>query len=471
MRTLNIGFMAIAALAISAQADPVVPTGTNPQTGQPWATGDRYRLIFITSVGTPATSTDIEFYNTFAQTAADNSTAYDIGSADGYTWKIVGSTAAVNAKTNTATDPTVHGVGEPILLLDGTTIVANDYADLWDHSVQNGIGLTEAGTASTSPWPWTGSYWDGTTAGGHTGDGQPLGVNQVTQGNSTATADWVWRVWTMDPYTNILPVMALSNPLTIGGPSHPFRLTIKPNTPESRFQLAWDSQPGMLYNVRSSPGLSGPISGWTLVGGAIAATPPGNTMNVDPTATTLFYAVEEYPAPPVTLLNETFEANDGGFTVVTAGGTPWAYGDPESTETGEWAVTTGNAGSAKAWGTNLVGTYAAGTDTSLRSPVIDLTGATSATLSFARAIDSPLGSSPKHTLEVNVIDVATSAKTSVVAPFEDPEAAASPWKTISVSIPAEALGKSVYLEWRFTGDGDGFYMGAYIDDVVVTAVR
>jgi hypothetical protein len=470
MRTLNIGFIAIATFAVSAQAAPVVPTGTNPKTGQPWANGDSYRLIFITSAGTPATSTDIEFYNTFAQTAADNSTAYDIGAADGYTWKVVGSTAAMNAKTNTATDPTVHGVGEPILLLDGTTIVANDYADLWDHSVQNGVGLTETGAASTLPWPWTGSFWDGTAAAGGSA-GNPMGVDQVAQGNSTSTANWVWRVWTMDPFANVLPVMALSNPLKIGGPSSPFRLTIKPNDPESRFQLAWDSQPGMLYTVRSSTSLSGPISGWTVVEGNIAATPPTNTKNVEPTETTLFYAVEENPAPPVTLLSETFETNDGGFTVVTAGGTPWAYGDPESPGSGDWVVTTGNAGSAKAWGTNLVGTYVAGTDTSLHSPVIDLTGAVAATLSFARAIDAPVGSDPKHTLEVNVIDLATNAKTSVIAPFEDPDANASPWKTISVAIPAEALGKPVYLEWRFIGNGSDDYLGAYIDDVTVTAVR
>jgi hypothetical protein len=469
MRTLNIGFMAIAALAVYAQAAPVVPTGTNPQTGQPWADGDSYRLIFITSVYTQATSADIDYYNTFVQTAADNSTEYDISAADGYTWKIVGSTATVNAKTNTATDPIVNGVGEPILLLDGSTIIANDYADLWDHSVQNGIGLTEAGTTSTLPWPWTGSYWDGTVTGGHNGDGNPLGVSEVGQGNSTNTSNWVWRVWTMDPATNNLPVMALSDPLVIGGGESHIQLTIKPNDPESRFQLEWNSQPGMLYNVRSSTDLSGPVSGWTLVEGGIAADPLGNKKNVNPTETILFYAVEEYPVPPVTLLSETFESGDGGFTVVTAGGTPWAYGDPESPDPGDWAVTTGNNGSAKCWGTNLVGGYAAGTDTSLRSPVIDLTGVTTATLSFARAIDALVGADPNHTLEVNVIDATTSAKTTVIAPFEDPEANASPWKTISVPIPAEALGKSIYLEWRLTGDGDGSYLGAYIDDVVVTA--
>lgn len=52
---------------------------------------------------------------------------------------------------------------------------------------------------STLPWPWTGSYRDGTTsAGGETGN--PLAVNEVAKGNSTNPTNWVWRVWTMDPY-------------------------------------------------------------------------------------------------------------------------------------------------------------------------------------------------------------------------------------------------------------------------------
>nr|MCU0782318.1 hypothetical protein [Akkermansiaceae bacterium] len=122
----------------------------------------------------------------------------------------------------------------------------------------------------------------------------------------------------------------------------------------------------------------------------------------------------------MTLLEEDFETDNGGFSVVTAGGTPWAYGDPEATG-GGGNVTTGNGGSAKCWGTNLVGTYGAGTDTSLRSPVIDLTGVTGATLSFAMAMDTPIGSSPQHTLQVDVVDATTLEKTTVKAAFEDPD--------------------------------------------------
>jgi autotransporter-associated beta strand protein len=168
---------------------------------------------------------------------------------------------------------------------------------------------------------------------------------------------------------------------------------------------------------------------------------------------------------PQTLLSKDFEADDGGFTVVSTGGTPWEWGAPNSEDAGGGAVLAGNNGSAKCWGTNLLGGYAAGTDTSLRSPIIDLTGVTGATLTFAQAMDAPVG----HNLAVNVLDTTGNLIAVVITPYEDPDLNTTPWKTISVPIPAGALGQQVRLEWRFIGNGTNDYLGAYIDDVVVTA--
>jgi hypothetical protein len=129
-------------------------------------------------------------------------------------------------------------------------------------------------------------------------------------------------------------------------------------------------------------------------------------------------------------------------------------------------VTAGAGGSAKCWGTNLTGGYLANTDTSLRSPVIDLTAVASAKLSFARSIDANTG----HTLTVNVIEAATDTVIANIIPAAgDPNPNESPWQTVGpVALPAEAIGKSVRVEWRFTGNGDGNYNGVYIDDVVIT---
>ena len=104
--------------------------GINPATGVAWALGDTYRLVFVTSGTTACTSTDIATYNSFVQGLAD---AAGLGtSALGpVTWKAVGSTATVDARDNTGTNPTIS-TGEPILRMDGTFVIANNYADLWN---------------------------------------------------------------------------------------------------------------------------------------------------------------------------------------------------------------------------------------------------------------------------------------------------------------------------------------------------
>jgi hypothetical protein len=169
---------------------------------------------------------------------------------------------------------------------------------------------------------------------------------------------------------------------------------------------------------------------------------------------------------PIGLLNENFEDGNGGFTVVTPGGTPWAHGVVNTTTPSEGAVTAGNSGT-KCWGTNLTGGYIAGTDTSLRSPVIDLTGLSAASLSFALAIDA----NPGHTITVNIIDDTTDAVIANVIPATgDGNTNNANWNGVGpVAIPVAALGQPVRIEWRFVGNGDGTYNGAYIDDVVVTS--
>ncbi|MHC4743277.1 MAG: hypothetical protein ACYS8Z_15285, partial [Planctomycetota bacterium] len=192
---------------------PGTLAGNNPATGAPWAVGDEYRFAFHTSATTAATFTDIGNYNAWVQGLADAS-PLNIGADDGATWKVIGSTAAVDARDNTSTNPAVNGSGHAIFLLDGSTLVANNYADLWDGEIQNPIGITELGTAWTY-WPWTGTMTDGTAGTGGSA-GNPLGsTGQVGQGQADSVINWVWRVWTMDPPENLMPMYALSDPLVI----------------------------------------------------------------------------------------------------------------------------------------------------------------------------------------------------------------------------------------------------------------
>jgi hypothetical protein len=157
------------------------------------------------------------------QGLANATTVYDMGADEGVTWKVIGSTDAVDARDNTSTNPTVNGIGEPIFLLDGSTIVANDYADLWDGSIQHIIDLTEQGAISTY-WPFTGTYTDGTEAPGHPTSHGALGDGgEVGQGNSSSTTEWVWRTNTSAPRTQELQIYALSDPLVVigGDPNAP----------------------------------------------------------------------------------------------------------------------------------------------------------------------------------------------------------------------------------------------------------
>ncbi len=195
--------------------------GINPATGQPWQVGDWYRLVFITSIGTTADDPDIAYYDQFVQSLADASPAYNIGADDGAVWKVIGSTLQVHAIDHTETNWTDEAPGYPIYLLDGTTLVASTYQDLWDGQVAHVIDLTETGqTVYEIPgylfWPWTGTYLDGTAAPGHNASGAALGgPGQVQQGQGDAPDKWIWRMWTMDPTTNVLPVYAISQPLQV----------------------------------------------------------------------------------------------------------------------------------------------------------------------------------------------------------------------------------------------------------------
>ncbi|MFK7790083.1 MAG: PEP-CTERM sorting domain-containing protein [Phycisphaeraceae bacterium] len=113
--------------ALSGQLGVLDVSGINPATGVQWAAGDEYRLTFVSSTRTTASSADITTYNTFIQNTAN---AAGLG---GVTWYAVGSTSTVDAIDNTNTNSSDgDGVGEAIILMDGTTIIAEDYDDLWD---------------------------------------------------------------------------------------------------------------------------------------------------------------------------------------------------------------------------------------------------------------------------------------------------------------------------------------------------
>ena len=124
--------------------------------------GDSFRLIFIGSSNTNANSSDIDVYNTFVQNLVAASGHADIKALSG-TFRMLGSTEAVDARDNTGTT----GTGVPIYWLGGAQ-VADDYADFYDGDWdEEATGARETGASVTigTNWEiWTGSAHDGTEA-------------------------------------------------------------------------------------------------------------------------------------------------------------------------------------------------------------------------------------------------------------------------------------------------------------------
>ena len=110
--------------------------------------GDRFRLIFIASITRDATATAIGDYNTFVQTAASNGHA-DIQSHSS-TFRVVGSTAGVDARDNTATTYTSADKGVPIYWLGGAK-VADEYEDFYDGTWDDEANARTSPAATAAP--------------------------------------------------------------------------------------------------------------------------------------------------------------------------------------------------------------------------------------------------------------------------------------------------------------------------------
>ncbi len=133
----------------------LIPTGLS--------TGDKFRLIFLSSTKRNAGSTDIADYNSFIQNrAAAGHTDIQTYSAG---FRAVGCTADSDATANTATT----GTGVVIHWLNGNK-VADDYTDFYDGSWDDEAndkeedGTDGPDTTMDGNFPWTGCEHNGTEA-------------------------------------------------------------------------------------------------------------------------------------------------------------------------------------------------------------------------------------------------------------------------------------------------------------------
>lgn len=113
--------------------------------------GSQYRLAFVTSGTTTAISSDINYYNSFVQTAAE---AVPELASLGTTWKAIVATAQVNAAENT--DTGIYAAHDaPLHLLNGDYLRSGgtSFWDSFDDTVQPIVD--ETGSAAPR-LVWTG---------------------------------------------------------------------------------------------------------------------------------------------------------------------------------------------------------------------------------------------------------------------------------------------------------------------------
>ena len=147
------------------------------------AAGAKFRLLFLSSTKRDATATDIATYNTFVQTraAAGHADIRDYSAG----FRVVGCTAAVDARDNTATTYTTTDKGVPIYWLNGAK-AADQYEDFYDGSWddeandKNESGTDAHDTNNFYNYPLTGCSHDGT-------EQWPLGAPQVSVGRPNSS--------------------------------------------------------------------------------------------------------------------------------------------------------------------------------------------------------------------------------------------------------------------------------------------
>ena len=156
-------------------------------------TGDYFRLIFFTSTKRIPNSSNIADYNTFVRDAAGAGHTNIRGYKSGF--RVVGCTAADDARDNTATTFTNANKGVPIYWLKGNK-VADNYQDFyngnWDDEANEKTELGNNGpdTSQVDNFPVTGCESNGTEAF-FAGSSQALGKTSVRLGNLNSTQSGV----------------------------------------------------------------------------------------------------------------------------------------------------------------------------------------------------------------------------------------------------------------------------------------
>ena len=277
-------------------------------------------------------------------------------------------------------------------------------------------------------------------------------------GGQDEVAIWLDRVLTDEEILSLWQAVITAKPQRVE--------VTEVSVEDGQFVIKWESRRGKLYNLLSAsdPGASNPFD-WPVFGANadVVATPPENTLAIPlPADQKRLFVIKGFNAPPVTVFSDDFENGQGDWTIGSVGNstTNWELGSPS-------VVGPPAANSpANCFGTNISADYTGEADAWLRSPAIDLTQAGGATLSLFQFADIEQG------FDEGAIKVLDAADDSILATVESPiDGLGESWTEFSKSLPAEALGRNIKIEFRFVSDDIENFAGWYIDNVVVTVDR
>ncbi len=148
--------------------------------------GETFRLLFMTEDHRDATAADIGVYDAHVREAARDGHAAVRRYADHF--RVVGSTAAVDARDHTRTNPNDAGhTDAPIYWLNGERVAANNagfWSDTWENWAMADRRFESGERSTSNDWPWTGTRTDGAK------EANPLGASNARRGRfSTTDAD------------------------------------------------------------------------------------------------------------------------------------------------------------------------------------------------------------------------------------------------------------------------------------------
>ena len=148
--------------------------------------GETFRLMFMTEDHRDATAADIAVYDSHVQDEAREGHGAIRRYADGF--RVVGSTAMVDARDHTGTNPAEAGhTDAEVWWLNGKRIAANHagfWSDTWENWAMADRRFASGEVSDSNDWPWTGTRTDGRK------EANPLGASNARRGRfSTSDAD------------------------------------------------------------------------------------------------------------------------------------------------------------------------------------------------------------------------------------------------------------------------------------------